>query len=170
MITYENARDNGYIVEVACGEVLGLYNPWNQFVIWEDNEEEYVGPRDTELYQTIRAAYLKVEEQRLRAAAINWKQKSTALPTREYSSSKAEKRLYTAVRDILKARWNKYPINSLSEYKKDLHAETIPLVQIYLSLFEISVTNAALNEAWSQVFQTLYQNEGLYIIEPEIQD
>ena len=112
----------------------------------------------------------KEKEQRLRAAVIDWKQNSSEYPFKEYSSSEAEKIMSSAIRDILKVRWNRFPISSLSEFKKDLYIETMPLVGLYLSLFEISVSTITFNEAWSQVFQTLYQNEGLYIIEPELQD
>lgn len=111
----------------------------------------------------------KEKVQRLRAAVIKLKQEPTDLPFREYSSSEAEKIMKSAIRDILKVNWNRKPISSLSEFKKDLYIETMPLVEIYLSVFEISVSTTAFNEAWFKEFQTLYQNEGLYIIEPELE-
>jgi hypothetical protein len=61
MLTYQNAKENGYTIEVLVSGFIGLYNAETRSVIFEDQSVEYIGATNTRSFKTFREAYLQLQ-------------------------------------------------------------------------------------------------------------
>ncbi len=63
MLTYQNANENGYTINIAFedrwGYCFGLYNPQNKFVVWEDGKLDIDVP--SFMIEQFRDFYLSLE-------------------------------------------------------------------------------------------------------------
>ena len=59
MKTFQTAIENGYTIEILVSGFIGLYNPANRSVIFEDGSIEYIGSINTRSFKTFREAYLQ---------------------------------------------------------------------------------------------------------------
>jgi hypothetical protein len=106
MITYQNAKENGYFINIRTRyreeNVNGLYSPQAGWALWEDGTEEEIGSKDTINFKKAQALFL-IEHKDVEY--LTWRLESLEYLIQELTEMTKEPNPIFTKRDILIYRW-----------------------------------------------------------------